>query len=266
MAVASTVLCLGIAVASAQTPATNTPGSDTSSTGSTGSSDRTTRDKATASPTYNSTGMASTDTNSGMDKNGMLKRSDHRFITKVAEGNEKEVAMAQLAAQRASSSEVRTYAQRLVSDHEKLKTDLAQLAQRKGITLESGKSMHHSGLGMAGDTETSAARASGAAGTADTPAGSGLTTDSTRSNAGAMASDEATSDRHYRSLAKKTGRDFDKEFVEMMVDDHKKDVKLFEKEAKDANDSDVRAFAASHLATLQAHLDQANSLSKSAAE
>ena len=76
---------------------------------------------------------------------------------------------------------------------------------------------------------------------------------------------ELASDRHYRSLTKKSGADFDKSYVDMMVDQHEDDVKLFEKAAKDAEDSEVRSFASRHLSSLQAHLDHANNLMKTTA-
>jgi putative membrane protein len=58
-------------------------------------------------------------------------------------------------------------------------------------------------------------------------------------------------------LQKKTGKDFDKAYINMMVDDHKTDIKDFEKEAKDGSDADIRAFADSSLHTLKMHLSAA---------
>jgi len=65
-------------------------------------------------------------------------------------------------------------------------------------------------------------------------------------------------------LAKeKTGMDFDKEYVsEVAVDAHKDAVKLFKNAASDAKDSDVRAFAAKTLPSLQAHLDHGQALAQ----
>jgi putative membrane protein len=52
---------------------------------------------------------------------------------------------------------------------------------------------------------------------------------------------------------------FDHEYMEHMVKDHKKDVKEFEKEAKNAKDPDLKAFAEKTLPTLQEHLRLAQS-------
>ena len=58
-------------------------------------------------------------------------------------------------------------------------------------------------------------------------------------------------------------KDFDKEFVdEVGVDDHKHDIKLFEKASTDADDAQVKAFAAKTLPTLKAHREHAEGLKK----
>jgi putative membrane protein len=61
-------------------------------------------------------------------------------------------------------------------------------------------------------------------------------------------------DHAYKKLEKKSGNDFDREFVEEMVDDHEKDIKMFEKAASDAKDAEVRNFASKTLPTLREHL------------
>jgi putative membrane protein len=56
---------------------------------------------------------------------------------------------------------------------------------------------------------------------------------------------------------------FDKDFIEHVGEkDHKKDIKKFEKAAKDAKDPDVKAFAAKTLPTLQTHHQTAESIEK----
>ncbi|HUP30414.1 MAG TPA: DUF4142 domain-containing protein [Usitatibacter sp.] len=63
--------------------------------------------------------------------------------------------------------------------------------------------------------------------------------------------------KHADELAKKSADKFDHEYMEHMVKEHKKDVKEFEKQAKDAKDPDVKAFAQKTLPVLQAHLQAA---------
>ncbi|MBX6319083.1 DUF4142 domain-containing protein [Pigmentiphaga sp.] len=62
-------------------------------------------------------------------------------------------------------------------------------------------------------------------------------------------------------LQKKNGADFDKEYAEeIAVDAHEDAVKLFEKAAKDAEDAEVKAFAAKVLPNLQQHLAKGKEL------
>ena len=56
-------------------------------------------------------------------------------------------------------------------------------------------------------------------------------------------------------LGKLSGADFDKAYVDAMVDDHETDVKLFKDEADGGKDGDVKAWAGKTLSTLQMHLD-----------
>jgi putative membrane protein len=64
-------------------------------------------------------------------------------------------------------------------------------------------------------------------------------------------------------LAKKTGKDFDKAYMKMQVDDHEKTVNLFEKASKNTKDTDVKSFVDATLPKLRSHLDAARSLNKS---
>lgn len=51
------------------------------------------------------------------------------------------------------------------------------------------------------------------------------------------------------------GADFDKAYVKAMVDDHETDVDAFQKQADNATDPDVKAFATKTLPTLKKHLE-----------
>ena len=67
--------------------------------------------------------------------------------------------------------------------------------------------------------------------------------------------------KHVDDLSKKTGADFDKDYINLMVDDHQDDIKMFEKCAKsDKEDADIKTFAAKTLPTLYKHLDAAKAL------
>jgi len=64
-------------------------------------------------------------------------------------------------------------------------------------------------------------------------------------------------------LSKKTGKDFDKSYVDMMVSDHKEDIDLFEDAAKNSKDSVFKNFAVKTLPTLYKHLGAAKAIEKS---
>jgi putative membrane protein len=58
-------------------------------------------------------------------------------------------------------------------------------------------------------------------------------------------------------LGKASGKDFDKQYINGMVDDHEKDVKEFEKASASAQDPDLKAWATKTLPTLKDHLKMA---------
>ena len=61
-------------------------------------------------------------------------------------------------------------------------------------------------------------------------------------------------------LEKLSGAAFDKDFATVMVEDHKKAVSLFQHEATNGRDPDLKAWAAKTLPTLQEHLQMAEHL------
>ena len=65
--------------------------------------------------------------------------------------------------------------------------------------------------------------------------------------------------RSIEKLGKLQGAEFDREYMKMMVSDHKKTVSLFEKEAKSGKDPELKKFAATLLPDLQKHLQMAQS-------
>ena len=66
--------------------------------------------------------------------------------------------------------------------------------------------------------------------------------------------------RDIEKMGKKSGADFDKDYMKHMVSDHKKDVKEFQKEAKSGKDPELQAFAQKTLPILQEHLQQAQTV------
>jgi putative membrane protein len=61
--------------------------------------------------------------------------ADTKFIKAAAEGGMAEVALGQLAVEKASSSDVKKFGQRMVDDHSKANEQLKQLAAQKKVKL-----------------------------------------------------------------------------------------------------------------------------------
>ncbi|WP_333624982.1 DUF4142 domain-containing protein [Sphingobacterium siyangense] len=61
-------------------------------------------------------------------------------------------------------------------------------------------------------------------------------------------------------LSKRSPGDFDKSYIEDMVKDHEKDIKLFEDASKNLKDAELKAFVDKTLPTLRNHLNHAKSV------
>jgi putative membrane protein len=59
-----------------------------------------------------------------------------------------------------------------------------------------------------------------------------------------------------KSLMDKEGKDFDEEYCDRMVSTHKDAIDKFEEMSKDANDPDIRTWAASMVPEMRAHLER----------
>lgn len=63
-----------------------------------------------------------------------------------------------------------------------------------------------------------------------------------------------------QKLEKLTGSDFDKEFLSVIISDHKKCISSFQTASTDAKDDDVRTWAGKTLPALKSHLEKAEAL------
>ncbi len=187
---------------------TNSQNQPTTATGSGLHSGTASADADAAREINAQAGVAGAPTGRDTIKADKLAWGDRRFVHKAAEDGRAEVQLAELAAQRASHAEVKSFAQKLVDQHSKVNSELTDIAGQKNVKLE----------------------------------------------------DDDDKDRAYKRLSKKSGHEFDQEFVEHMIDEHEKCIRMFEKASTDAKDSDVRAFAAKHLDHLRSHLQEAQGL------
>jgi putative membrane protein len=73
----------------------------------------------------------------------------------------------------------------------------------------------------------------------------------------------ALDEKHQKDVTKlsaMSGAEFDRAYSKMMLSDHTKDVKEFEKQSTKGGDADLKAFAGKTLPTLQEHLQMAKAL------
>jgi putative membrane protein len=63
-------------------------------------------------------------------------------------------------------------------------------------------------------------------------------------------------------LSSLSGADFDKAYMQHMVEDHEKDVAEFDKASTSAADTDLKAWAGKTLPTLKEHLEQAKTTAR----
>lgn len=137
-------------------------------------------------------------------------QDDSDFVVEAASGSMMEVELGQLAAQKASSQEVKNFAQKMVNDHSKANERLRQIAQQKNIALPEGLADEHK--------------------------------------------------KHVDDLREKSGHEFDKDYMDLMVEDHEEDVEKFEEASEDLNDSDLRSWVNETLPTLRQHKEEAKQI------
>lgn len=61
-------------------------------------------------------------------------------------------------------------------------------------------------------------------------------------------------------LKKETGAEFDRKYMDEMVEDHEKDIDKFRKQAENGKDPEIKAFAAKTLEVLLIHQDSARNI------
>ena len=72
----------------------------------------------------------------------------------------------------------------------------------------------------------------------------------------------AKQQRNVEKLSGLSGTEFDQEYMKMMVKDHEKDVKTYQKASEDVPDPAVQDFAAKTLPTLKDHLQKAEDVNE----
>jgi putative membrane protein len=146
------------------------------------------------------------------DSVASAQKDDAEMVVDLAGGGMFEVELAKVAVQKATSPQVKKFAQMMIDDHTKANDELKTLASNKNIVLPT-----------------------------------------------------TLPDAHQKTLndiSEKSGKDFDRKYMDEMVDDHKKDIDKFQKLADKGNDADLKAFASKTLPTLNHHKEEAERIEK----
>jgi len=140
-----------------------------------------------------------------------LSAADSVFLIEAAQNGQAELQVSRLALDKTQSSDVKTFAQRMLDEHTAWAAELSALAAAKGVKLPE---------------EASAAQKGD-------------------------INQLATSDSFH----------FDQRYADAMgVHAHEETLALFRRAAREADDADIRAFAAKILPALEVHLQMARGL------
>ena len=141
---------------------------------------------------------------------GSLERADRRHFRQIAQANMAEVQAGKLAQSKASSDEVKKFAQHMVDDHSKMLKEQETMAQAKGVSLPKD----------AGKAEKSA----------------------------------------LKKLQSESGAQFDRDYMQQMVKDHEKALKLVQDTAKGAKDPELKQAAEKAAPEVEKHLEMAKEI------
>ena len=212
--------------------------------------------------------------------------SDEMVLMKVHRTNQMEIRLGQLAQRNASSSKVKSYAQRIVRDHKAADQKVTTLASRLGITLsrgfDSAGDRYGHGRGRYGTDSTQAQGRygrdtlnQGQYGRRDTTAMDSTNRggynqqryDTAQGNQGSQYGQDSTRGddmRDHAMLVQRLkalhGAAFDSAFANAMVDGHTKAISMLENAQNTVQSTDLRSFITSTLPTLRVHLRLAQAL------
>ncbi len=137
--------------------------------------------------------------------------SDLVFAKKAAQGGIAEVQLGKLAEKKSSNSEIKSFGGKLVTDHNKINSELKGIVSKKGMEFPDQMADQHK--------------------------------------------------EFYKILdEQEDDTEFDRAFIQHMVNDHKNDINSFAIEAKTGADKELRGFAKNALPVLNEHLQIAQEI------
>ena len=161
---------------------------------------------------------------------------DRDFVEEQLALSEAEIELGRLAQQKATHPDVKEYGAMMVRDHQ------AAGQQLKSIMATAGTTQTRPADRGADDRAAGAAR------------------DMTNRARGAAADLQNEFRDREEELGKLSGREFDRRYIDEMIEDHEDAIDDLEDKANDASHPEVRAWAAKTLPTMRQHLEQARAL------
>jgi putative membrane protein len=172
------------------------------------------------------------------------------FVEHVVESNQKEIDLAKLADTRASAADVKTFARQLVTDHTKALEAFRGYASKKNMTLPPMPKSDTAGNPPQTPQPNQSPR---------NRAGQPL--DTPQAGAAGKASADTEFSAHFKELSAKSGAEFDRAFIAMMVANHEKGVTLFERQSQaKLGDAELQKLINDTLPTLRMHQSRAKDL------
>lgn len=144
------------------------------------------------------------------EDNGIFGKSDADYIVEAGANSMAAIDAAKLAADKASSTQVKEFAATVAKEQEAMHKELKALATAKNIQMP--------------------------------------------------AVVEGQERKNLTDLREKTGNDFDREFMNMIVGLQNEDVNRLEKMLSNSDDSEIRTFATNHISKIKTHLEQAKAI------
>ena len=69
------------------------------------------------------------------ESTGQLSKGDYKFLKEAIQGGQTEVELGELAKQKGNNQSVKTFGEKMVTDHSKANDELKSIASKKGATL-----------------------------------------------------------------------------------------------------------------------------------
>jgi len=182
--------------------------------------------------------------------------TDQQFVYKAALGGQKEIALSQLALEKSNNDEVKSFAQKMITDHSQVGKELSQIAQTKGLSVPPTNAFQ---------LALNSAMPPNVGGTAESPRGGeqrGADSITDKDKPFGMAQIPQADLNAAKKLQDQSGSDFDKAYVAEMCKDHEQTISKFEQASRSATDAQLKQFASDTLSKLREHNQMAEQLAQ----